>query len=135
MTNTLPGGLSRFVHISRRPSAGRALGVALGVVAALTLAGCSAPGNPIPQGTTSQAPADPGDAPAESSAAPASTCDRVREAFLTGSAAEIRAALQALIRDRSADGTAREYAQKYLTETDKDLRDMDKSLIQMSCPQ
>lgn len=77
----------------------------------------------------------------ESTAAPkeaepkASTCDVAREAFLTGSPADITKALKALIKDKKADATAREYADYYLNR-DKgqpDLQDMDKTLIQSAC--
>lgn len=63
------------------------------------------------------------------------TCEVVREAILTGSATELTAALKALQNDKSADATAREYAQNYLVrdKSDKDLRQMDLSIIQMSC--
>ncbi len=47
-------------------------------------------------------------------AAVASTCDVAREAFLTGSEAEIEAALAALVADTTADAAAREAAQSYL---------------------
>lgn len=62
-----------------------------------------------------------------------STCDAVREAFLTGTPKTIERALQALVRDKGADGSARESAQQYLTETDVDLRNMLRSTIQMEC--
>jgi hypothetical protein len=76
-----------------------------------------------------------------------STCDVAREAFLTGNAADIKTALEAMIADTTADATAREYAQTYLSElTDDyswagdDAETMRKSslessvsLIRMSC--
>lgn len=64
-----------------------------------------------------------------------STCDQVREAILTGSQADINAAMKALQADKSADSTAREYARYYLgrDKNDPQLREMDISLIQMSC--
>jgi hypothetical protein len=63
------------------------------------------------------------------------SCDRVREAFLTGSPGEIKSALQALVADRSADGTARKYAQYYMGRDagDPTMQEMDKGLIHMSC--
>lgn len=64
-----------------------------------------------------------------------SACDGAREAFLTGTPAEIESALRALIADRTANNIAREYAQYYLVrdKTNPDLREMDKSLIQTGC--
>jgi hypothetical protein len=58
-----------------------------------------------------------------------------KEAILTGTPASITAAMKALVADKSADSTAREYAQ-YYTGRDagqKDMQTMDTSLIQMSC--
>jgi len=73
--------------------------------------------------------------PAEEPAEAMSTCDAVREAILTGTQAEIDAAMLALQKDKSADPTAREYARYYLERdaNSPDLREMDISLIQMSC--
>jgi hypothetical protein len=85
----------------------------------------------LPSGDSAPADAEPADPPAP--AAAASTCDVAREAFLTGTPEQIEAAMRALIADRTADATAREYAQKYLEEDNADLKDMNKSLIQMSC--
>jgi hypothetical protein len=104
------------------------------LVAVLALAGC-ATSTPIPQGTVSstRATATP---LAKGKPAPAvSPCDAAREAFLTGTPTDVTKALQALVKDKDADGTAREYAQYYLTRDAKDpqLRDTDKSLIQMAC--
>lgn len=104
------------------------------VAALVMLAGCSLPSeqDPLPPGsddfpTATDTPDEP--------AAEVTACDTAREAFLTGSPAEIKAALRALIRDKSADATAREYAQYYLERDadDPELQDMDKSLIQASC--
>lgn len=104
---------------------------AIAALAALLLTGCGGLSTPIPQDST---------APPQGSTAPppetkVSTCDRVREAFLTGTPAQIKAALQALIKDRGADGTAREYADYYLNRDAKEaqLREMDKSLIVSAC--
>lgn len=67
--------------------------------------------------------------------AAASTCDVTREALLTGSQAEINASMKALMADKTADATAREYADYYLNrdKADPSLREMDVSLIRMSC--
>lgn len=67
--------------------------------------------------------------------AAASTCDVVREALLTGSPAEIAASMRALVADKTADATAREYADYYLNrdKNEPSLQDMDISLIRMSC--
>ncbi|RPH76188.1 MAG: hypothetical protein EHM88_20165 [Candidatus Rokuibacteriota bacterium] len=70
-----------------------------------------------------------GDGPA----AGASTCDVAREAFLTGTEAEIEAALAALVADTTADAAAREAAQSYLEEDDPTLRGLHKNLVQYTC--
>ena len=63
------------------------------------------------------------------------TCENAREAILTGTPAEINKAMKALVADKKADSTAREYARYYLgrDKHDADMREMDISLIQMSC--
>ena len=69
-------------------------------------------------------------------AAPAgSTCDAAREAILTGSKADITKAFKALIADKGAPATAREYARYYLGRDagDKQMQEMDVGLIQMAC--
>lgn len=106
------------------------------VLAALTTACGVSTDDPLgveslPSGDVAPPAAEP--APPPAPAAAASTCDVAREAFLTGTPDQIEAAMRALIADRSADATAREYAQKYLEEDNADLKDMNKSLIQMSC--
>lgn len=65
----------------------------------------------------------------------ASTCDVVREALLTGTQAEINASMKALVADKAADATAREYADYYLNrdKTEPSMREMDTGLIRMSC--
>lgn len=63
----------------------------------------------------------------------ATSCDVVRESLLTGTPAEIKAAMLQLKADKSADATAREYAAEYLTETNADLQRMNVSLLQMLC--
>lgn len=50
-------------------------------------------------------------------AAAATSCDVVRESLLTGSQSEIVASMQQLKADKSADARAREYADRYLSET------------------
>lgn len=64
-----------------------------------------------------------------------SSCERVNEAFLTGSAADIDSALQALKADKAADTTARQYADYYLNrdKTESSMRELDKTLIQSVC--
>lgn len=63
------------------------------------------------------------------------SCDRVREALLTGTQAQINSAMAALQVDKAEDATAREYADYYLHRDagNKQLRDMDISLIRMAC--
>jgi len=107
---------------------------AITLLAAILLTGCSIPAAPIPQGTvTMQSTSDTpvSDAPAIA----VSSCDSVREAFLTGSDSQIIKALKILKVDKKADGTAREYADYYLNRDkgDKQLRESDKMLIRMSC--
>lgn len=101
--------------------------------AAVVLSGCVG-STPIPQETTTGGATATTASPTPSTPA-VSSCDRVREAFLTGTKAEIEAALRALVADRSADGTAREYAGYYLKRdrNSADLREMDQSLISTSC--
>jgi hypothetical protein len=68
-------------------------------------------------------------------ASAASACDVTREALLTGTQAEINASMKALMADKTADATAREYADYYLNrdKTDPSLQKMDISLIRMAC--
>lgn len=65
----------------------------------------------------------------------ASSCDVVREAFLTGTPAELEASLKALVADKAADATAREYADYWLNRDkgDAQMQEMDEGLIKMSC--
>lgn len=116
---------------------------ATSVLFAITLAACGAPSasdpNALPQAPSSSAadkttaPADT-PAPAEQADKP-TTCDVAREAILTGTPKQIKKAFEALVKDKTADATAREYARYYLgrDKNDKDLREMDIGLIQMSC--
>lgn len=94
------------------------------------LGACTPADDSIPQdsGTTShQAP--------KSLKKKISSCDQAREAFLTGSAKDQRAALRRLQADRKADGTAREYAKYWLTrdKSDPDMREADESIISTAC--
>lgn len=107
-------------------------------------AACTATPKPLPAGsdkfpttsTTIAAGAVKAAPTTTTEAAPAaSTCDVVRESLLTGTPAQITASMRALIADKGADATAREYADYYLNR-DKGqptLQDMDVSLIRMSC--
>lgn len=71
--------------------------------------------------------------------AKASSCDVAREALLTGTPAQINSAMAGLVADRTADGTAREYADYYLHRDappaygSKDLRSMDITLVRTAC--
>lgn len=104
------------------------------VVSALAvgmLAACgSTGGTPIPQATDA-APAATSEAPADK----ASSCDVVREAFLTGTPAELKASLKVLKADKTADATAREYAGYFLGRDakDKSFQEMDATVIQSAC--
>jgi hypothetical protein len=63
-------------------------------------------------------------------------CDVAKEAILTGTPAAINAAMVALVADKTADSTAREYAQYYVGRDagDKSMQTADVGLIQISCP-
>lgn len=100
---------------------------------ALTLAACGNPGtnNPLPQDTTATSAPEKVDVPEETPKA--TTCDKAREALLTGSPKQIKAAMKALVKDKKADATAREAAQDWLDTTDKDLQKMHADLVQMAC--
>jgi uncharacterized protein YkwD len=109
---------------------------------ALGLAACGATSQPLPQASppsssSSVAAPTPEDTPTEDAPAAtvATTCDVAREAFLTGSKAQIKAAMKKLQADKTADATAREYARYYLVRDagEPDMQEMDVSLIQMSC--
>lgn len=105
--------------------------LALSALLATGIACTAAPSSdPLPPGSDKL--------PTETTAKPkpaASTCDVAREAFLTGTPSDIESALTALRADKSADATAREYADYYLNRDadSPDLREMDKGLIQMYC--
>lgn len=112
--------------------------VVASVSLALTMTACGGenPGTdtPLPQGTVASQSAEPTptEEPVEETQK-ATSCDVVRERLLTGTQKEINAAMKALINDKSADATARENAQDYLKTTDKSLKEMYASLIQMTC--
>ena len=117
----------------------------------MTGTACGGTSTPLPQATASPSPvATASAAPAEVAPTPepvaevaptpeaapvASTCDVAREAILTGTPAKIEESMKALVADKSANATAREYARYYMVRDagDKQLREMDVSLIQMSC--
>lgn len=105
--------------------------LASAALAVSVLAGCGGVATPIPQDVATSAKA----AAPKAAAPKASTCDVAREAILTGTPTDIEKAFRALVADKSADGTAREYARYYLgrDKNDKSMREMDISLIQMSC--
>lgn len=86
----------------------------------------------IPQSTVSTAPPM---TKVEQPPVKVDSCDAAREAILTGTPAQIEAALEVLVADKGADGTAREYARYYLgrDKNDKRMREMDIGLIQMGC--
>lgn len=104
--------------------------IALLVVTAVTgfaLTACGA-ASPLPQSS------DPV-AVESNDTSSASTCDVVREAFLTGTVKEQAAALKKLKADKSADATAREYAGYWLgrDKGDPSLQEMDQTLIVSAC--
>lgn len=98
-------------------------------VAGLALTACGA-ASPLPQSTDPVAVAVEGN-----DTSSASTCDVVREAFLTGTVKEQTAALKKLKADKSADATAREYAGYWLgrDKGDPTLQEMDQTLIVSAC--
>lgn len=96
--------------------------------------------SPTPDATVSMpasdAPASSAEAVATEAPAPTgSTCDNAREAILTGSPSDITKAMKALVADKSAPDTAREYARYYngRDKGDPTMQEMDVSLIQMAC--
>lgn len=119
----------------------------VGIGAGNASAGGSQPttaSGPQPTATVTETVASPAEtvtetveaaAPAPEAAPATSTCDNAREAFLTGSKADIQKALKALQSDKSADSTAREYARYYLVRDagNKSLQELDASLIQTAC--
>ena len=115
--------------------------IAIALFAALGLSACASTSSPLPQApavsasvAVSEPPPPPPADPTTAAPAP-STCDLAREAILTGTPADITKAMNALVADKTANATAREYA-RYYTGRDKDnkqFREMDVSLIQMSC--
>jgi hypothetical protein len=138
------------------------LGAAAAAVAVLALAGCGSGSAPIPQAskdctaagvtcthddpapgaiaapTETQPAADPAPTETQPAAAPASTpstCDIAREATLTGTPSDVTAAMAALVADKTAPATAREYAQYYSGRDagNKQMQTMDVELIRMSC--
>jgi hypothetical protein len=100
------------------------------------------PGPNVTKTVTQQAPAKTvtvtvtAEPPAAAQPAPGgSSCDKAREAILTGSPADINASMKALIADTTAPSIAREYA-RYYTGRDagqKDMQEMDITLIQSAC--
>jgi len=128
---------------SRSKGASRGLSIAAIILAvaafvisiAVNIAAAAVVGS-IP--TTPEALASAGASVAAAAPAPAdatSSCAVVKEALLTGTPAEINAGMLALIADKTADQTAREYA-SYYTDRDKnqkDLQEMDATLITASC--
>jgi len=74
--------------------------------------------------------------PAAAEPAPGtSSCEKAREAILTGSHENIVASMQGLIADKTAPSVAREYARYYVGRDagQKDMQEMDIGLIQMAC--
>lgn len=111
----------------------------LALTFAVTAAACASTGKPLPSGSdkfpTNSAPTTPLTVVAAAEEAP-SSCDVVREALLTGTQADINAAMAALQMDKAADATAREYADYYLHRdaTSQPLqRETDVLLVRMSC--
>jgi predicted small lipoprotein YifL len=116
-------------------------GIAGAAMLALALTACGSTQQPLPQAppdtSTSQdaTPESTSEAEATPDQTAATACDVAREAILTGTKAQIKAAMKKLVADRTADATAREYARYYLGRdaADADMQEMDVSLIQMSC--
>lgn len=80
-------------------------------------------------------PTAPPGAPAASAAPVASSCDRLQEAILTGSEADIIAGMHAVLADRTIDNTSRKIA-KYYTgrdRADKSGKKRDLLIIRDSC--
>ena len=105
-------------------------------IAGLMLTACGAASSPLPQAADTPAAEAPADTPAAEPAAPAaSTCDVVREAFLTGTVKKQTSALKKLKADKTADAIAREYAGYWLIRDakSKSLRELDQTLIVSAC--
>lgn len=114
-----------------------AVAVAFGLSACGAATTATPPSAPA-SSTVASAPAAPTDAATTEAAptAPSTTsCDAAREAFLTGTPKTIRSSLLALKADKTANATAREYADYYVNRdaSDNSLQEMDKGLINMSC--
>lgn len=117
----------------------------LGIIAVFIIAGIASSsgksgttGKRLPAGSDQFPTATTAPAATPTTAAPvakASSCDVVREALLTGTQAQIDAAMGQLQADKTADATAREYADYYLhrDQSDAQLRSMDVSLIRTAC--
>lgn len=101
------------------------------LAASLTACGGVTPDDALPQGTPDSNSSVTPNVPEETTKV--STCDAAREAILTGSKKSLEKALKALIADKKADADAREAAQEYFEQTDKDLKKMQLDLIQLAC--
>jgi phosphate-selective porin len=107
--------------------------VALALITAGALSACAVPKGPVNSGNVTQPPI--AEKAPDKGAPPVSTCDKAREASLTGTHAQLVAALKALQADKTANRTAREYAQYYVTRDvgNAQQQQVDISLIQMGC--
>ncbi len=116
----------------------------MGLVAGIIIGGASAGGGtPAPTAAPGQTVTATVQVPAETvtvtpepvTPEPSTTCADVREAFLTGTPTDIAKALKALVADKGADPTAREYSKYYLDRDsgDPSMRKLDEGLIQSAC--
>jgi hypothetical protein len=114
------------------------LGLGLAVTGACTAADTSSK-DALPAGSDQFPAEQAGEVKAaettSTTVAKANTCAVVREAFLTGTKAELEASLKALVADKTADATAREYADYWLNrdKSQPDMQEMDEGLIKMAC--
>lgn len=113
------------------------LGLGLAVTGACTTANTGSK-DALPSGSDQFPTEQPGtmkDETTSTTVAKADTCAVAREAFLTGTPAEVTASLKALVADKIADATAREYADYWLNRDKNDAaqRESDKLLIRMAC--
>lgn len=114
------------------------LGLGLAVAGACTAADTSGK-DALPKGSDQFPTEQAGEVKAAetttTTVAKANTCAVAREAFLTGTPAELEASLKALVADKGADATAREYADYWLNRDkgDAQMQEMDEGLIKMAC--
>ncbi len=121
---------------------GTLVGLVAGIIIGAASAGGSTPAPTAAPGQTVTATVEvPGPettvtlTPEPVTPAASTACGDVREAFLTGTPEDIAKALRALVADKGADPTAREYAKYWLDRDsgDPSMQKLDEGLIQSAC--